>query len=86
MSQLTDLKRLVSEIANDIRKAEANLAAFEQQLARQNQRVVSSIGGSSQQKDKQVMAALQQASKAAKEARASLTNASKTASQYAASL
>jgi len=86
MSELSQLKQTINGLADSARKTGANLASFDRQFGQQTQRVQAAIGGSAQRKDQEVVAALQQASRAVKQATAALANAAKIASNYGHSL
>lgn len=86
MSQLAQLKQALSGVSQSARKASSNLTGFERTFQRQSAQVGQLIQGSSQRKDAEIMAALQAASKAVKQASQSLEQAAKIASQYGQSL
>jgi flavin-binding protein dodecin len=86
MSQLSQLKQAVNGCASSATKASSNLASFGKEFGKQTQQVQQLIGGSAQGKDKQVVAAIQRAEKAVKDAAAQLQNAAKIAQQYGQSL
>lgn len=86
MSDLSNLKQRISALADASKRTATGLAQFEQQFNQQMQGVQQSIGGSAQRKDAEVLAALQQASSAVKNAAQSLGEASRIANQYGQSL
>lgn len=86
MSQLNKLKQSVTQVAETAKKTGSSLSQFEKQLNQQSQQVQTTIGGSSQGKDREVMQALQKASKAVKDATGALQNAARVAEKYAQSL
>lgn len=86
MSQLKQLKEAIGGIAKSATDAGQSLAQFDQQFNRQAQAVQQVIGGSSQGKDRQVVEAIQQASRAVKQATAALQNAGRIAQQYGQSI
>lgn len=86
MSQLQQLKQTISGLAEASKKTGASLAQFDRQFSQQTQQVQQTIGGSAQRKDAEVVNALQQASKAVKQATEALQNAAKISSQYSQSL
>ena len=86
MSQLNQLKQSVNGVADAAKKTGSALAQYDKQFSQQSQRVQSLIGGAAQGKDREVVAALQTASRAVKEATSALQNAARIAQQYAQSL
>lgn len=86
MSQLAQLKQTVHQIAEGSKKVAGSLGQFDQQFSQQINTVQQAIGGSAQGKDKEVVAATQEASKAVKSATAALQNAARIAQQYSQSL
>lgn len=86
MSQLSQLKQQINQLASAAEKAAQMLGGFDNQFTQQIQAVGATIGGSSQRKDQEVMQALQQASKQVKGSMQALGQASKVAKQYGASL
>lgn len=86
MSQLQQLKEAIGGVAKSATDAGQSLAQFDKQFNRQAQTVQQVIGGSSQGKDRQVVDAIQQASRAVKQATAALQNAGRIAQQYGQSI
>ena len=86
MSQLKQLKESINSLAKGATDAGNSLGQFEQQFNKQAQAVQQVIGGSAQGKDRQVLEAIQQASRAVKEATAALQNAGRIAQQYGQSI
>ena len=86
MSQLQQLKQTISGLADGAKKTGSNLAGFDKTFSQHTQAVQQAIGGSSQRKDQEVVSALQEASKAVKQAVGALQNAAKIASSYGQSL
>lgn len=86
MSQVTQLKEATNNLAKAASDAGKSLAQFEQQFSRQAQAVQQVLSGSSQGKDRQVLEAIQQASRAVQQATTSLQQAGRVASQYAQSI
>ena len=86
MSQLKQLKEAINGMSKSATDAGNNLAQFEQQFNKQAQAVQQVIGGSAQGKDKQVVDAIQQASRAVKQATSALQNAGRIAQQYGQSI
>lgn len=86
MSSLSQLKQTINGLADASKRTASGLAQFDQQFNQQMQGVQQAIGGSAQNKDKEVVTALQQASKAVKAATQALQQASRVASQYGQSL
>lgn len=86
MSALTQLKQTINGLAEASKRTANGLGQFDQQFNQQMQGVQQAIGGSSQSKDREVVAALHQASKAVKEATQALQQAARVAGQYGQSL
>lgn len=86
MSDLSNLKQRIISLSEASKKTAAGLAQFEQQFNQQMQGVQQSIGGSAQRKDAEMVASLQQASKAVKDASQALSQAARVGSQYGQSL
>ena len=86
MSELAKLKQSLTQVANTARKTGTSLGQYDKELNKQSQTVKALIGGGAQRKDREIIQALQSASKAVKDANTALQNAAKVAQQYAASL
>lgn len=86
MSQLGRLKQQISSLGEAASKTANGLQGFDSQFSSQIQNVSATMGGSAQSKDQQVIADLQSASKAVKDAVQALQKASRTAKDYGASL
>lgn len=86
MSQLTQLKQTVHQISEGSKKVAGSLGQFDSQFSQQINSIQQAIGGSTQGKDKEFVAATQEASKAVKAASAALQNAARIAQQYSQSL
>lgn len=83
MSQLSQLKSAVSQVASTAKTSGGQLQGFTQGFNAQISEVQGLIGGSAQRADQQVIQALQGASQAVQQAVSALENAARTASQYA---
>lgn len=86
MSTVTQLKQSLSSLSEASKRTANALAQFDQQFNQQSQSVQNIMQGSSQSKDKEVLAALQQASRAVKTAAEDLNRAARVTGQYGQSL
>ena len=86
MSQLQQLKQQIASIGEAANKTATGLQSFNSQFSQQISGVTAAIGGSAQQKDKEIIASLQKASQEVRQAAQALAQASKVAKQYGASL
>ncbi|WP_242086741.1 hypothetical protein [Microbacterium lacticum] len=83
MSQLSQLKEAVTNVAKSSRTSGGELQRFIQEFNKQISEVQAQIGGSAQRADQQVIQALQGASNAVQQAIGALENSASVASQYA---
>lgn len=86
MSQLSQLKSEIENIAQQAKATGGNLTAFKSRFSQSISRVSAAIGGSAQRKDQEVIATLQQAQAKVDEAVSALEVAARTAQQYGQSL
>lgn len=86
MSELQQLKATIRGVADGAKKTGTSLSAFDKTFGKHSEAVRNAIGGSSQKKDKEVVDAISQASKAVKQAAEALQKAAKIASAYGQSL
>lgn len=86
MSQLTQLKQQLESIAQQSKSTGAGLAAFKSKFSQSISQVQSSIGGSAQRKDQEIMQSLQNAQKQVEAAAQALDAAARTAQAYGQSL
>lgn len=85
-SQLGNLKRTIDELSKDAQRTGNNLSTFKNTFNKSIGTVSSTIGGSAQRKDQEVIASFQEAAKAVEQAVAALEQAAKIGSQYGQSL
>lgn len=85
-SQLAQLREQINGLAEAANKTGGTLAGFSQTFSQHTQRVEATIGGSAQNKDREVIEVLNQADKAVKEAVVQLQNAARVAKTYGESL
>lgn len=86
MSQLQQLKQEINALAQSAKKTGGSLAQFDRTFTQQINQVQSTIGGSAQSKDKEVINSLNAASKQVKTAIQALQQAANTAQNYGNSL
>lgn len=86
MSQLQQLRSTIEEMARSSQKLGATLAGFSTQFSRQRGTIHSIIGGSSQRKDVEVMAAVDEAEAQVRKATEALEHAARVATAYGRSL
>ena len=86
MSQLSQLRARLTQIAGDAKNTAANLASFRSKFQRAISEVQASIGGTAQRTDKEIIQALQAAEREVNQAVEALSHASATARDYAARL
>ncbi|MFT4298201.1 MAG: hypothetical protein QM597_00970 [Aeromicrobium sp.] len=86
MSELKNLKGSIDSIARSAKQTGGSLGQFRSTFSQQVSQVQSSIGGSSQRKDQEVISALQDAQKKVEAAAQALDNAARIASAYGKSL
>ena len=86
MSQLTKLKSQLNTIAAEAKTTAAGLTTFKSKFSKAVGQVSTTIGGSAQRTDKQIIEALQTAEKQVASAAQALQQAAQTASRYASSL
>lgn len=86
VSELNKLKGTVESIAQSAKQTGGSLGQFRSRFSQHVSSVQGAIGGSSQRKDQEVIAVLQDAQKKVEAAAQALENAAKIASGYARSL
>lgn len=86
MSQLSQLKGQIESIAQQAKSTGAQLAAFKSKFSQSASHVQSTIGGSAQSKDKEVVQAIQEAQAKVDAATEALNQAARIASSYGQSL
>lgn len=86
MSDIQKVKQAMESIASGTKQTGSSLSAFKSKFSNQMSQVTASIGGSAQRKDKEVVQALQAASKQVDAAIQALDQAAKLASGYGKSL
>lgn len=86
MSQLGQLKGQIESIAQQAKSTSGQLAAFKSKFSQAASQVQSTIGGSAQSKDKEVVQAIQDAQSKVDAAAQALTQAARVASAYGQSL
>lgn len=86
MSQLTQLKQRIAAVGNDAKTTAQGLAGFKSKFSTAVSQVAATIGGSSQNVDKEMVQSLQAAEKQVDQAIAALQQAAQVANRYAASL
>ena len=86
MSELRKLKTQIDGIGKSARQAGSSLNQFTQQFSRQIAEVQSTIGGSAQRKDVEVISSFNQASERVRAATAALQHAANVAQRYGSSL
>jgi len=85
-SQLEQLKAQITETAKQATTAAEGLGQFKRGFTEQQQTVTRTIGGSSQRRDQEVIAALGAADTAVANAMTKLQQAAKIANDYSATL
>ena len=85
-SQLEQLKAQIAETAEQANSAVTGLSQFKKTFASQQEAVARTIGGSSQKRDQEVIAALDAADTAVGNAMMKLQQAAKIANDYSATL
>ncbi|MEV4888925.1 hypothetical protein AB0K48_06000 [Nonomuraea sp. NPDC055795] len=83
MSQIQQVKQQLHDVAHQSRQAAGGIQAFDVKFSQAVARVQELIGGSATAADKQIIAVLQEASRAVRAAAGSLHSAAKTATDYA---
>jgi gas vesicle protein len=86
MSQLGQLKSQIESIAQDAKSTGAQLSAFSSRFSQSCSQVQATIGGSAQGKDREVVAAVQDAQRKVKDAVEALGQAARVATAYGRSL
>lgn len=86
MSQLTQLKTRIESIARESKKTANGLETFQRTFQGHAQEVQTTIGGSAQRKDQEVVQTLQDAARRVREACAALEQAAKVCNEYGRSL
>lgn len=86
MSQLTQLKGAIEQIAQQAKSISAQLTGFKSKFSQTAGEVQSTIGGSAQSKDKEVIQAIQDAQQKVDAAVTALDQASRVATGYGQSL
>ncbi len=86
MSELVRLKGQISAVGQQAKSTADGLAGFKSKFSQAVGQVNATIGGSAQQVDKNMIAALQAAEKQVSSAVAALQQAAATATKYASSL
>lgn len=86
MSDLQKLKGTIDTIAQGAKQTGGNLGQFRSKFGQHVSQIQSTIGGSSQRKDQEVISVLQDAQKKVDAAVQALENAAKIASGYGKSL
>lgn len=86
MSQLSQLKGQIESIVQQAKSVAGQLGAFRSRFAQTATEVQSAIGGSSQNKDKEVVQAIQEAQGKVDAAVEALNQAARIASTYGQSL
>ncbi len=85
-SQLGRLKSTIDGISDSTKKTAVSLNGFDKTFSTHVNSVNSAIGGTTQRKDREVIAALDAAKKAVHQATQALAQASKVCSDYSKSL
>lgn len=86
MSQLTNLKQTIDGLSQQAKATAGSLHAFKQKFAQSIGQVQATIGGSTQRKDQEVIAAITQAQARVDAAAQALEEAAKIAKGYGESL
>ena len=84
MSQLSQLKAQINQVAVNVGQTAASMNAFSQKLQQQIAAINGAIGGTASNEDKQMVAALQQAQKSVQDAARQMQAASVKAKEWAA--
>ena len=84
MSQLSQLKAQINQVAVNVGQTAASMNAFSQKLQQQIAAINGAIGGTASNEDKQMVAALQQAQKSVQDAAMQMQAASVKAKEWAA--
>ena len=83
MSQLSQLKAQINQMAVNVGQTAASMNAFSQKLQQQIAAINGAIGGTASNEDKQMVAALQQAQKSVQDAARQMQAASAKAKEWA---
>jgi hypothetical protein len=86
MSELQRLKQQIASIGNDAKSTASGLAGFKSKFSTAVGQVSSTIGGSAQRVDQNMISTLQAAEKQVDQAIAALQQAASAANSYASSL
>ncbi|WP_040168218.1 hypothetical protein [Microbacterium gorillae] len=86
MSQLSQLKSRIENIAHESKRTATSLESFQRTFQGHAQEVQATIAGSAQRKDQEVVETLQEASRRVRDACAALERAAKVCSEYGRSL
>lgn len=86
MSQLRQLKQTIDGLAQQSKAMGAQLAAFKSKFGQTSAQVQATIGGSTQRKDQEVVAAISQAQQRVDAAAQALDEAARIAKAYGQSL
>jgi len=86
MSQLSQLKGQIESIAQQAKSTSGQLSAFKSKFSQAASQVQSTIGGSAQNKDKEVVQAIQEAQDKVTAAVEALNQAARIATNYGQSL
>lgn len=86
MSVLEDLRSLTLELSDDTKRTSENLAAYSRAFNKQRDGINQALRGSNQKKDQELMATVDDAERQVKQAVAALQKASRVARDYAHSL
>jgi hypothetical protein len=86
VSELQKLKQTLEGVATSAKQTGASLGAYKSKFSGQMAQVQSTLGGSAQRKDREVISALQAASKQVDAAVQALNQAAQITSSYARSL
>ena len=84
MSQLSNLKQQINQVAEDARNTAQGLAAFSSKFSQAIAQIQALIGGTAKGTDKHLISTLQTADKEVKTAVQALQSASKSAKDWAA--
>lgn len=82
MSQLTQIKAQINQVATNIAQTAASLNSFSQTLQNNIAVINSAIGGTASNEDKEMVAALQQGQQAVKDAALQLNQAAQKAKNW----
>lgn len=86
MSQLSGLKSQIEALAAQAQRISGQLSQFRSTFGQASNQVQATIGGSSQGRDRELLASIQQAQRQVDQAAAAMIDVQRRASQYGASL